>query len=256
MYENFKNFVDTEVYDIVSEKSTMGSLQDLVDFAEVIFVSVPTPANLDGSCNTIFVENLVKSIYSLKKHAKIVIKSTVTPGTSKNLAKRYPEMLIAFNPEFLTEANSYDDFKNQKIIVIGSEDEEFGTSLREFYFDFVRKNSKVTSVKIVNIGTKEAEAYKYLANCFLATKLTFANEIYDLCEEGEIDYQAVVSVAELDERLGATHWRVPGKDNIRGWGGSCFPKDTLALSTYANDVGVKLELLNTAISLNRNHRTL
>lgn len=253
MYQNFTGFVDVEVHDLVPEKSTMG-MQELVEFADVLFVSVPTPSNEDGSCNTTFVENVVKLIYSIKKDAKVVIKSTVVVGTTNKLAALYPEMKLAFNPEFLTEANSYVDFRDQKLIVIGSEDDKFREELLEFYSDFVWKHSKNGKGNIVKVGTKEAEMFKYLANCFLAAKLTFANEMYQLCSISGIDYNVLRKVAELDVRLGETHWKVPGTDGRMGWGGSCFPKDTNALTCFAREQGSPLKLLEEAIVLNNKHR--
>ena len=253
LYQNFKGFVDTQVHDLVPEKSTMG-LQELVEFADVLFVCVPTPSNDDGSCNTKFVENVVKLIHSFKKDASVVIKSTVVVGTTNKLASLYPEMKLAFNPEFLTEANSYNDFRDQKLVVIGSEDQSFKDELRDFYAEFLRKNSKIEKASIVRVGTKEAEMFKYLANCFLAAKLTFANEMYQLCSVSEVDYDALRQVAELDVRLGETHWKVPGADGRRGWGGSCFPKDTNALTFFAREQGSPLYLLEEAIVLNNKHR--
>ena len=148
LLENFKNFVEVEVYDLVTDRSTI-SLQGLVDFADVIFVCVPTPSNADGSCNTIYVENVVKYIYSMDKYANVVIKSTVPPGTTSALAAKFPEMRLAFNPEFLTEANSHNDFRDQKLIVIGSEVKQFRNQLREFYIQFVLKCSKENTAKVV-----------------------------------------------------------------------------------------------------------
>jgi UDPglucose 6-dehydrogenase len=254
LYENFKNFVEVEVHDLVTEKSTV-SLQELVDFADVIFVCVPTPSNTDGSCNTIYVENVVKHIYSLDKYANVVIKSTVPPGTTSALAAKFPEMSLAFNPEFLTEANSHNDFRDQKLIVIGSEVEQFRNQLREFYVQFVLKCSKENDAKVVCVEPSEAEMFKYLANCFLATKLTFANEMYQLCLSSGIDYSRLSQIAELDERLGKTHWKVPGSDGKLGWGGSCFPKDTNALVSFARTNDSPLVLLEQAIDLNNKHRS-
>ena len=98
--------------------------------------------------------------------------------------------------------------------------------------------------------TKEAELFKYLANCFLATKVTFANEFKILCDKIDVDYGRIAEIAVLDKRLGSTHWRVPGPDGQLGFGGSCFPKDTEALLNFAGEVGTALWLLTEATYIN------
>jgi UDPglucose 6-dehydrogenase len=151
-----------------------------------------------------------------------VIKSTVPPGTTDRINQEYTHSTIIFNPEFLTEANFLDDFKNQKRIILGG-DRKGTNKLRQIY-------SKVfPHATIVKTGGKTAEMVKYFTNCFLATKVSFANEMYSVCEQIGIDYDKVVEYATYDERLGKSHWAVPGPDEDFGFGGHCLPKDLSAI---------------------------
>lgn len=251
MYENFKSLFSVEVYDTDPTKKTM-DLPELVKWAELIFICVPTPMHTsDGSCDTSIVENVVKQIADINKNKIVVIKSTVTPGTTKRLSKE-TGMAICFNPEFLTEANYLSDFKYQPLIVIGADNEGLYDAVYELYYDFNRKVG--SKGQIVPAKTDEAEMFKYLANCFLATKVTFLNEMYRLCNKVGIDYNAIANIAKMDKRLGHTHWRVPGPDGKLGFGGSCFPKDMNALSNYADNVGNTLWLISEALYINEDIR--
>lgn len=251
MYENFKDYFSVEVYDTDESKKTM-NLESLVNWAEILFVSVPTPMkSSDGSCDYSIVESVIKQIATINKNKVVVIKSTVPPGTTERLSTE-TEMAICFNPEFLTEANYITDFKYQPLIVIGADNEGLYDIIYDLYYEF---NLKVkNNAQIVEARSKEAEMFKYLANCFLATKVTFLNEIYRLCNTAGIDYSKVANIAKLDRRLGHTHWRVPGPDGKFGYGGSCFPKDMNALAHYADELGNTLWLITEAIYINNDIR--
>jgi UDPglucose 6-dehydrogenase len=120
--------------------------------------------------------------------------------------------------------------------------------MAQLYYEF---NAKVDNVAhVIQRSTKEAELFKYLANCFLATKVIFANEFKKLCDTVNVDYGRIAEVAVLDKRLGHTHWRVPGPDGQYGFGGSCFPKDTSALLAYADEIGTTLWMLTEATYIN------
>lgn len=201
----------------------------------------------NGDCDTSIVEDVIARIANLDKRKLVVIKSTVPPGTTKSLAERF-DMIIAFNPEFLTEANAHNDFRNQPLIVIGADDAGIATVVTQLYYEF---NTKVDNVShVIQRTTKEAELFKYLANSFLATKVIFANEFKILCDKIDVDYGRIAEVAVLDKRLGPTHWRAPGPDGKLGFGGSCFPKDTAALLSFADQIGTSLWLLTEATYIN------
>jgi UDPglucose 6-dehydrogenase len=193
------------------------------------------------------VEGVVAKIANLDRRKYVVIKSTVTPGTTERLAEEH-NMVIGFNPEFLTEANSYNDFRHQPLIILGSDNTGLGTVMAQLYYEF---NAKVDNVAhVISRSTKEAELFKYLANCFLATKVIFANEFKKLCDKVNVDYGRIAEVAVLDKRLGHTHWRVPGPDGKFGFGGSCFPKDTSALLHFADENEIALWMLTEATYIN------
>ena len=247
LYDNFKDCFDVAVWDSVEEKRTLNSFESFVDWSDIIFVCVPTPMKDSGECDISIVEDVVGKIANLDRRKYVVIKSTVTPGTTSELAERH-NMVIGFNPEFLTEANAYNDFRYQPLIILGTDDTGLGTVMAQIYYEF---NAKVDNVAhVIQRSTKEAELFKYLANSFLATKVIFANEFKKLCDKVNVDYGRIAEVAVLDKRLGHTHWRVPGPDGKLGFGGSCFPKDTSALISYADTYGSTLWLLTEASYIN------
>jgi len=223
------------------------TLHELVNNSDVIFVCVPTPMKKDGSCDTSIVENVVKDInetVNCNQDGKIVaIKSTIPPGTTNRLNKKYEHISVIFNPEFLTEANFIDDFKNQNRIIIGGE-RPSTTKLRQVY------SLAFPNVKIVKTGSKTAEMVKYMTNTFLATKVSFANEMKQICDELNIDYDKVVEYSTYDERLGKSHWAVPGPDGKLGFGGSCFPKDINALVKLCEEYDFTPSVLIGAIETN------
>ena len=244
----FEPHYELETYDKYDEDKSTCGLSDMVAECEVIFVCVPTPMDEDGSCHTDIVESVVKEIdewvsrYHKDIKPTVVIKSTVPPGTTDRLHKKYKGVDVIFNPEFLTEMNFIEDFKNQSRIILGGI--RRGTNkLRQIY-------SKVfPNATIVKTGSKTAEMVKYFINSFLATKVTFANEMKIICDEIGIDYDKVVEYATYDERLGKSHWAVPGPDGDYGFGGHCLPKDVSAIVSQFSSM-----LLKTVLKVNNEVR--
>ena len=181
----FQDHYDVLTYDKFDlGKSTHSKISDLVAEAKVIFVCVPTPMRKDGTCYTGIVEEVIREINETATDHIVVIKSTVPPGTTDRINQEYTHSTIIFNPEFLTEANFLDDFKNQKRIILGG-DRKGTNKLRQIY-------SKVfPQATIVKTGSKTAEMVKYFTNCFLATKVSFANEMYNICQQLDLDYDKV-----------------------------------------------------------------
>lgn len=247
MYENFKDVFNVLVWDTDETKRNVATFREFVESSDIIFVCVPTPMKDDGACDTYIVGTVIDDIAQIDRRKYVVIKSTVPPGTTDRLSRDF-QMTIGFNPEFLTEANAYNDFRHQPLIVIGADDAGIATVITQLYYEF---NAKVDNVAhVVQRTTKEAEVFKYLANCFLATKVTFANEFKTLCDKIDVDYGRIAELAVLDKRLGPTHWRVPGPDGKLGFGGSCFPKDTAALLNFCEENGIQLWLLTEAVYIN------
>jgi nucleotide sugar dehydrogenase len=235
------------------------AVKELISKCKMIFLCLPTPMNLDdGSCHLGILENTLEEIndwcdemefYGLEQRT-IIIKSTIQPGTTEKWNKIYKKIDIAFNPEFLTEANSIEDFKNQNRIIIGS-NRKVGAKIKSIY-------SKVfPKVPIIKTSSTIAEMIKYFTNCFLAMKVSYANEIYQICEKLDIDYDKVVEYAVRDERIGASHLNVPGPDGDFGFGGHCFPKDLNALIHLAEKQGLSLDInvLKAVLETNNKVRT-
>ena len=247
----FSDFYKLETYDLNRKLCTSESLKSLVDKTEIIFICVPTPMNKNGSCN---IQNVESVISEINQHADaeadkkiIIIKSTVPPGTTKKLNSQYNNISIIFNPEFLTESNFINDFKEQNRIIIGG---EIGPSsiLRQIYSLVFPKAT------IIKTDSDIAEMVKYFINSFLATKVSFANEIKLLCDKLELDYDKIIEYSIYDERLGKSHWAVPGPDGYSGFGGSCFPKDINALLHILKENNISSETISGAWKTNLNVR--
>ena len=246
--EVFSKHYNVETYDLDKDKCSVDYLEEIVELSNIIFVCVPTPMKKDGSCDTSIVEAVVKDIndmvVSRNVSGRIVaIKSTIPPGTTNRLNKECKNISVIFNPEFLTEANFIDDFKNQNRIIIGGE-RPSTTKLRQVY------SLAFPNAKIVKTGSITAEMVKYFTNTFLATKVSFANEMKQICDGLNIDYDKVVEYSTYDERLGKSHWAVPGPDGKLGFGGSCFPKDLNALIHLARNLDTSLNTIGGAWDTN------
>jgi UDPglucose 6-dehydrogenase len=234
VYQKFKNYFDVLTYDLNDTKCNSSKVWVLKQ--DVVFICLPTPMNKDGTCNVDLIVEAVTNL-SINKKCKIaVIKSTVSPGTTTRLNALFPDLDVIFNPEFLTEANAIEDFNNQSRIILGGP-RPATTKLRRIYSKIFPK------AHIIKTDSTHAEMVKYLTNSFLATKVSFANEIYQICSKLKVDYDKVVEYAILDDRLGKTHWQVPGPDGDFGYGGHCFPKDLKALIKLAIDNDVLPKML-------------
>jgi UDPglucose 6-dehydrogenase len=165
------------------------------------------------------------------------------PGTTKSFNEKYDKINAVFNPEFLTEANYIDDFKNQNRIIIGCDSDDF-IKIKGLYEKVFK------GVPIIITSSTTAEMVKYTANCFLATKVSFANEIKQICEKIQVDYDEVIKCATYDDRLGTSHWKVPGPDGRLGFGGSCFPKDINALIYFTENLDINLNVVKAAWETN------
>ena len=251
VYQKFKNYFDVLTYDL-DESKCNSTKEDLLFKCNTIFLCLPTPMNTDGSCNVDILQKELENIELITDNQEIkktiVIKSTVSPGTTDKWNSSYESLDIVFNPEFLTEANAVEDFNNQNRIILGGP-RPATTELRRMY-------SKVfPKAHIIKTDSTHAEMVKYLTNSFLATKVSFANEIYQICDKLNIDYDKVVEYATLDDRLGKSHWNVPGPDGDFGFGGHCLPKDLSALIYLAMNLHTETNVLNAVEETNDVVRT-
>lgn len=216
------------------------SIEELMH-ASVIFVCVPSPPRNDGSCDTTILESVLEQLKGYR--GVIVSKVTAPPSEYVRLEKKYPRLVYA--PEFLTAANAVDDYKNSKFLIIGG-----NSTLTQIAVDaiLVGLGNEVV-VKETDIAT--AALAKYTINSFLATKVAFFNELYDVAQASKVDYNELATLIKLDPRIGESHMQVPGPDGNRGFAGACFPKDTAALAHYAHKVGEDLSILEQAIRSNK-----
>ncbi len=220
-------------YDKFIESS---SLEDVVKGSDYIFVCVPTPYK-DEAIDLTIMDEVIGSIASLVSGSDkiIIIKSTVIPGTTANYAKQYPECHFAMSPEFLREKHYEEDVMKPDRIVVGSDEVGIAARVSALY------KFALPDALIFESGATAAEMVKYMSNCFLATKIIFANEMFDLCEVLKIDYDAVKVMVSADARIGG-YLDVTA---LRGFGDKCFPKDMIALRGLFKKMGVDDELLKT-----------
>ena len=241
--------------ELVAANVRRGRLSFTTDLAEgvrdadAVFIAVGTPSRRgDGHADLTYVFAAVREVAeALTRPAVIVTKSTVPVGTGDEVERVIAEVApacgakVASNPEFLREGAAISDFKRPDRVVVGAEDEETRAVLREIY----RPLSLNQSAPIVFTGRRTAELIKYAANAFLAVKITFINEIADLCEGVGADVQEVARGIGLDNRIGRKFLNAGP-----GYGGSCFPKDTLALLQTAADNDVPLRIVEATVQVN------
>ena len=245
-----KHFKDIKYYDkYFIEKSNVTSLEELALISDFIFLCLPTPMMSNGECDISIIEKELSRLNELadKSPITIVIKSTIPPGTTKSFNQKFSNLSIIFNPEFLTELNFIEDFKNQDRIILGGDSNQC-TEITKIY------NEVFPNIPIVNTSSQNAEMVKYVTNIFLATKVSFANEVKNICDQLDVDYDKIIKIAKMDKRLGDSHWNVPGPDGKKGFGGSCFPKDINALIYLCGQNKIDVELINKVWENNLKNR--
>ena len=237
IYENLKNDYDFLIYDRKPDKSTCSDIKQVVSSSPVVFVALPTPMYTDGSCDLSIIFEAMGEIYEHYDNNIVILKSTVLPGTCESIRKEHPNMRIVFSPEFLTEANHIEDFRSCNRMIFGGDPADTAEGVRLLQKVFPDKYYFTTD-------WKTAEMVKYFINTFLATKVSYANEIKQICDAAGADYSDVVKLALHDRRIGNSHLSVPGPDGYSGFGGKCFPKDLNAITYFAKINGVTATLLN------------
>ena len=229
--------IKVKVYDKNPLKSTH-TLEETVNETDIIFISVPTPSNIDGSIHLGILESALSDISNVyKNNAIILIRSTVTPGTTKKLQEKFNNLRLVFNPEFLTERSAKFDFINQARFILGGEKQDTSEVADLYKWRFG------DSIPCIETNFETAEMIKYMNNCFFATKVSFMNEMYDVASKCGVDWNIAVDGWVRDGRIGHTHLAVPGPDGERGFGSSCFPKDVQAMITFGNSLNVDMKTL-------------
>ena len=229
---------EVKIYD-KDESKSLNSLSDVVNESDFIFVSVPTPSNSDGSINLDIVYDIFNEMHELNNRTDNVflLRSTVTPGTTRKLQIGFHNLNIVFNPEFLTERSAKFDFINQSRFILGG-DYEYTSKVEKLY----RWRFGETT-PIIKTNYETAELIKYMNNCFFATKVSFLNEMYQVADACGADWNMAVEGFVRDGRIGHSHMNVPGPDGKFGFGGSCFPKDIQAMINFAKSLGAPSNVL-------------
>ena len=228
------------------------SLDEGLAHGDIIFLALPTPEDEDGSADLSYVLNVSEEIGKKIKDYKVIVdKSTVPVGTAEKvqsvIAKNAScEFDVVSNPEFLREGFAVDDFLKPERIVVGSSSERATALMKKLYSPFVRSGNP-----IIIMDEKSAELTKYAANSFLATKITFMNEIANYCEKVGADVDMVRAGMGTDSRIGK-RFLFPGI----GYGGSCFPKDVKALQKAGKDADYDFKILNSVIEINSAQKTI
>jgi UDPglucose 6-dehydrogenase len=228
---------------IVDPQYTTTEIQHHPD-ADGLIICAPTPSTENGMCDASIVASIMDQI---PVYLPVLIKSTVTPGIAKGFRDVYPDHSIVYSPEFLRARSANQDFLNQKYIILGGEDPEC------FWQELFQGSLPNCSI-VFNCTDEEACLVKYAENSFLALKTSFFNQIYDVCLNTGMDFDAVRQLLTHDQRINSDHSMVPGPDGERGWGGHCFPKDTAAFIQWTNTIGSSVSLVEEAVKYNHQIR--
>jgi UDPglucose 6-dehydrogenase len=228
------------------------NLADAVKDAQIIFMALPTPPGGDGAADLSYILGAAKDISKLVTEYKVIVnKSTVPVGTADKVKAVFTENTsveidVVSNPEFLREGVAVDDFMKPDRVVLGTRSEKAKKIMAELYAPYVRQGNP-----ILFMDERSSELTKYAANSFLATKITFMNEIANLCELVGADVDAVRRGIGSDDRIGK-RFLFPGI----GYGGSCFPKDVQALSKSADDYSYDFSILKSVMEVNEKQKTI
>ena len=226
------------VYD-VDPKRTVHSFEEVME-CDYIFICVPTPMNIQDSnkIDLSIVENVFEKIskYEIQKQI-FILKSTVVPGTTDKLKEKFPKLRIVFNPEFLTERTARLDFINAARIVLGGKKtdcEKVASLYRDRFYH----------TKIITTDAVSAEFVKYMCNCFFATKISYMNEMKQVSDKLNLEWDKILEGFLSDGRIGNSHIDVPGHDGQVGFGGKCFPKDINAFINFFIETNINPIMLS------------
>jgi UDPglucose 6-dehydrogenase len=228
------------------------NLEEALEDALIVFLALPTPPGEDGSADLSYVLGVAKDIGMMIKDYKVIVdKSTVPVGTADKVREtiaEYTDMQfdVVSNPEFLREGFAVDDFLKPDRIVVGTRSEKAREIMDNLYRPYVRQGNPV-----IYMDERSAELTKYAANAFLATKITFMNEVANFCEKVGADVDKVRLGIGSDTRIGR-RFLFPGV----GYGGSCFPKDVQALARSGNEYGYHFQILDSVMEVNENQKTI
>ncbi len=222
-------------------KGFTAAYSDIKKECTAIFICVPSPQDENGYCDTSILEDVLENLRDY--NGTIISKVTAPPRFYEEQAKRFPNLVYV--PEFLRATSHFTDFTSAKWLIVGG---TVGAHQREAIRICKMLQQDLTHIELCGIG--EAAFVKYSINSFLALKVVFMNELYQLSEAHNYNWRQLQYLMLMDERIGKSHTQVPGPDGHYGFGGGCFPKDTEALLKYAKDLEVNLNTLDTAVKKN------
>lgn len=243
IYQNFKDKEITKVYDVRIQKC-IDELDDVLK-SDIIFVCLPTPMKDNGECDLSYVRQFFDKVETVK--GLFVIKSTVPIGTTDDICAKRPDLRIVHNPEFLTAVNAVEDFRNTDRHIIGGK-QDWCIELKNLF----QKYYPQTPVQITK--SKESETIKYFCNSFLAAKVTFFNNLNEICQKLDMNFDSVKDGVTSDKRIGTAHTKVPGPDGLPGFGGYCFPKDINALINSLKEYDIDDSLFSAVWAYNQKIR--
>jgi len=222
------------------------SLEKTVNQSDFIFLSVPTPASNTGQIDLSIVEEALSEIDKINKSDSniVLLRSTVTPGTSLMLQKKFSNLRIVFNPEFLTERSALFDFINQSRVILGG-DSKYTKKVKDLY-----RHRFGDYLPVIETNYQTAELIKYMNNLFFATKVSFLNEMKLVADKTNVDWDKAMEGFVMDGRVGHSHLSVPGPDGKLGFGGSCFPKDIQAMINFGKSMGLDMHTISGAWKTN------
>lgn len=247
----FAQTVDVKVFDIDPKRYT--HKYEEVVAQDIVFVCLPTPMLKTGECDTSIIERALDQLSStLSSYDRKItcIKSTVPPQFLRRNFQRWPNLEIVYSPEFLTERTADLDLMQSSRFIFGTKDLCTPSMMNElFALRFPR-------VRQVNVTWEEASLIKNATNVFFTVKLSFANELAQLCDALGLDFKSVGSEVLNDGRIGRSHFQVPGHDGNKGWGGHCFIKDCNSWINFSKELGVDPTMARAAWEKNIEARSL
>jgi UDPglucose 6-dehydrogenase len=236
-YQVFKNHYNITVVDPAHNDNKISNIKDL----EAVICCVGTPQAEDGSCDG---SSIFQVLDETPQTVPVLIKSTISIDVWNQILKLYPNRKIAFSPEFLKAITATEDLEKSTMFIVSGNGVDFW---RNFY------KKRFPHAKIHLYSVEEAILIKYFRNSYLATKVSFFNQVYDFCEKYNVNFDCVRQGVCDDTRIGHSHSFVD-PSSARGWNGLCFPKDTAALLSMANSKDIRMSLIQEAVDYNKQIR--
>lgn len=230
----------------IKDSATLDQFGD----CDAVYVCVPSPGTGDGHCDSSILEQTIKelTLATIKNPDLVVIsKTTATPSIYQRIWKEHPNVVHC--PEFLTARNNIKDYAGSDYFILGGHEAWCKKAQK-----VIQAGVKVKDRQFCFTDVKTAALFKYMMNSYLATKVTFMNEFYELAKAEGVEFNNLLELIDHDYRMGYSHLDVPGPDGKYGWGGGCFPKDVAAIIMEAIDLGLHFELLQRVETINKRHR--